>query len=896
MSPQLAAWCLALLAWGATLTHATQVASASIAVAPDHTRIVLESDAPLPFTLIVLRNPDRLLLDLEGVDSESVALALSGKIAADHPYLHPARVVRDNGAGTRVELGLKAEVEPQIFSLKTATGDRNLLALDVHPVAPSSRAPTRPGPARPDREEAQEVLLEVELNRQPVEGTIVALRHADGRVLVRNDDLRRWRFRVPAPPPIPPTLPGRESYQALDALPGLTYRLDEATQTLFIEAPAALFIATAIPGQANVFAVPPRAPPGAFANYDVFVSHADRKTLASGQFEVGHFNAWGVGVSDFLARSTGPDARWVRLDTTWTHDMPASVSTLRIGDAISAPGSWGRSVRFGGVQWATNFVTQPSFITFPLPAFSGEAVLPSTVDLYVNDALRLRREVPAGPFSIQDLPILTGSGDMRLVVRDLLGRERVIVQPFYATARLLQKGLHEYSYDLGFVREDFALASNEYGRALAVATHRLGWSDRFTGEVHAEVLRDQQTAGLAAALLVPGLGAFTGGFAGSRGPDGNGGLVALGFERSGPRWSLGANTQLASERFVQVGLQRGELAPRQVSRAYASYSTPNHGSFGVSYANQANRGRDSVKLVSASYSLSLGRLGFLGFSTLHFLGDESKTVLGLNYTLPLDSLTTLSAGATGEGGSRQAQVQVQRNLPPGTGYGYRVLGATGDSERFEAGMSAQTDFGTYVVEAARTQGENAYRANASGGIAYVGGSAFLTRRIEESFAVVDVPGYPGVRVYSANQLVTRTNSAGTALIPRLLPYQANRVGIEQADLPMDAQVDSLQVEAVPFFRSGMRLAFPVRLSRGALITLVLDNGEPLPAGAIVTRAGSTEEFPVGLRGEVYLTGLEASNRLRASWRGQACELVVAFAPTQDPLPHLGTYPCKGVTR
>ena len=62
---------------------------------------------------------------------------------------------------------------------------------------------------------------------------------------------------------------------------------------------------------------------------------------------------------------------------------------------------------------------------------SGEAVLPSTVDLYVDNELRMRREVPSGPFSIQDLPVMTGQGDARLVVRDILGREQVITQPFY---------------------------------------------------------------------------------------------------------------------------------------------------------------------------------------------------------------------------------------------------------------------------------------------------------------------------------------------------------------------------------------------------------------------------------------------------------------------------------
>jgi outer membrane usher protein len=43
-----------------------------------------------------------------------------------------------------------------------------------------------------------------------------------------------------------------------------------------------------------------------------------------------------------------------------------------------------------------------------------------------------------------------------------------------------------------------------------------------------------------------------------------------------------------------------------------------------------------------------------------------------------------------------------------------------------------------------------------------------------------------------------------------------------------------------------------------------------------------------------LTGLEAENRLRATWREQSCEFALTFQETTDPLPHLGTYICVGV--
>jgi outer membrane usher protein len=134
------------------------------------------------------------------------------------------------------------------------------------------------------------------------------------------------------------------------------------------------------------------------------------------------------------------------------------------------------------------------------------------------------------------------------------------------------------------------------------------------------------------------------------------------------------------------------------------------------------------------------------------------------------------------------------------------------------------------------------------------------------------------------------------LISRLRPYEINSVRIESTDLPMDAPIDTLPLDAVPYLRSGLRLAFPVRRSRGAVFDILLENGEPLPAGAVVTVVGRSEEFPVGLRGEVYVTGLEANNQLTAAWGQHRCELNVSFPETDDPLPNLGTMTCRGVER
>ena len=318
--------------------------------------------------------------------------------------------------------------------------------------------------------ELQEAFWSVLINGEEPAQIVLLLRRQDGRLLARREELERWRLRLPDAVTVSH---GGELFYSLDAMRGLSYRADESTQTVIVEAAPELFSATVLAGVTRGFAVPAPAPPGGFLNYDFFVDRERRQTHTSALVELGASNRLGVGTTSFLASDTPESGRRsVRLDSTWTSDQPERLASLRIGDSISGAGNWSRSVRFGGVQWARNFATQPGLITFPLPGVSGEAVLPSTVELYINDALRLRRDVPTGPFSIPDLPVVTGQGNARLVVRDLLGREQVIVRPYYASAVLLQHGLSDYSYEMGVIRNNFGIASSDYGRFAAVGTSR----------------------------------------------------------------------------------------------------------------------------------------------------------------------------------------------------------------------------------------------------------------------------------------------------------------------------------------------------------------------------------------------------------------------------------------
>ena len=744
------------------------------------------------------------------------------------------------------------------------------------------------------------MLFDVEVNREPV-GSARLATLADGRLAARRADLVAWRLRIPQE--VEPVLFAGEPYLPLDTFPGVKISVDEALQRLSIEIPAAYFEATQLQATPLPPPAPTRPPPGSFASYDLYYSHATGDPLGastrslSGQLDVGAFSPFGVFSSGALVRGFGVEPATVRLDSSWTLDLPERTRTLTIGDAIGTSGIWGRPLRFGGVRYGTNFATNPTFVTFPLPGLRGEAVLPSVTDLYVDGVLRQSTPLPAGPFSISNVPVITGRGEVRLVTRDLLGREQVITLPYYASSQLLREGLVDDAIEFGWVRNNYGLSSNDYGRFVSTYQQRRGLTDWLTGEFRLEALADQQTGGAGAIVSLPELGVLTAAGGVSNGPLGAGGLAYLGFERQVRTGvSFGVRSQWTSEAFTQLGLQPGQPAPQMQFSGNVGMSFGRAGSVGMGYVRQDNRDRPNAEIGSLSYSLALGPASALVVSAFKAFDGTGSSAISLTLISALDAATSASATITSPNEPR-AQVQLQRNLPEGRGAGYRLLAAgPGDASRFEGGVALQNDSATLLLEAAHAGGVEAYRANLSGSVALLDGRVFPSRRLGESFGVVHVPGFRDVEVLVNNLPAGRTDAEGYAVLPRLLPYQSNQVRLEIGELPMDTAIGTAEIDAVPYARSGTVLRFPIKRSLGALIRLVLDDGSPMPSGATVQVEGSDASFPVAARGEVFVDGLSERNRLVADWRGQTCRFTVDLEKEGPVQPRIGPITCSGVEK
>ena len=115
---------------------ASRIASARVWPAQEYTRVIFESSSPIEHQLVVLRDPDRVVLDLARIVPSRELDALPSHLQRTDPYIGAIRIGRPSEGFLRVVLDLKTEVRPQVFSLKPVAEYGHRLVLDLYPLTP----------------------------------------------------------------------------------------------------------------------------------------------------------------------------------------------------------------------------------------------------------------------------------------------------------------------------------------------------------------------------------------------------------------------------------------------------------------------------------------------------------------------------------------------------------------------------------------------------------------------------------------------------------------------------------------------------------------------------------------------------------------------------------------
>lgn len=127
---------LTLLLWQPQVHAAIAISSARVWPAQDYTRLTLEANQPIRHNMFPVKNPERLVVDLENVEPGDALNGLTRLVGSDDPYIKSVRVGRFKPGIVRLVLDLKGEVKPQLFNLKPVGEYGHRLVLDVYPAQP----------------------------------------------------------------------------------------------------------------------------------------------------------------------------------------------------------------------------------------------------------------------------------------------------------------------------------------------------------------------------------------------------------------------------------------------------------------------------------------------------------------------------------------------------------------------------------------------------------------------------------------------------------------------------------------------------------------------------------------------------------------------------------------
>jgi len=719
-----------------------------------------------------------------------------------------------------------------------------------------------------DTHATETVILTVSLNTVS-QGEFFLKRGDDGGLLMRSEDLRHIGLKITA---VPIKTVDNESYTPLKELTGVTATLDEKLLTLDLRAGAAwvdlpVIIQNFSPSSARNA---PSSRASAFLNYRVDYSNSIDKPAATwsatGQSGLRRGNLLLLG--DGFYQRTENTQQAVRLMTNLSWDRPKTTSRWVAGDINATAGEPSGPVIMGGLGYSSAYSMSPGLVTYPLGEFGGVATLPSEAYIYVNGVLVRRERLAPGDYRFRNLPVSNGVNNVEVVLRDSFGNENRNITSFYLSDRLFKAGLHDYSYNLGFMRQDFGTASNNYGQPLLVARHSYGLRDYLTLGVGVEA--DNNLVNLVPRAVI-GLARL-------------GVLNILGGESHdhdlGWGTTLGVGYQFQS-RYVnyQLGLHHNSrgyrtLANRQasdtsrldcgtgISAGTPSFGTVSlNGSYTESYAGKLRRS------LGVSYSRSLAKT--IQFSaSMNSSWGTSRMIsffTGLTF-FPTNNLTTSAMLQTSQGSNKET-LSMQRSLPAGKGIGYL---ATVERERAQGQtllranplLQVNGPYGSYTVD---LQGQleqqtghksGSYLASAAGALLYAGGHFGPGRPVSSSFAIVQVEGLSDVKVLLDNQEVAHTNASGIAYISSLQPYQENKISFDDHQIAANYLIKRYKAVITPGLFGGECIYFPAARIQAYGGHLLAQDGRPLEYATVTLRGrGLKFSFTTLSGGEFYFENL-----------------------------------------
>ncbi len=403
----------------------------------------------------------------------------------------------------------------------------------------------------------------------------------------------------------------------------------------------------------------------------------------------------------------------------------------------------------------------------------------------------------------------------------------------------------------------------------------------------------------------PRLGVIAGGVS-LGGRDGNlGYATSAAYSYTGHNFSFNVGARYFSRDFAQLS---DRVSPfRQRSLQYASVSAffPAAGTVTATYSAQHTYGGAQSENVNLSYTKSLhGGRALLSASYRRTLEPSSNYLALLSLRYYFDRQTSAVAAIGAGRGANTQSLSLQRSIPQGQGVGYDItagrIGGEETASAFGRGFvqynGAHAELGAEYARSSRAEGEPGLaRAFIAGSIGAVGGSVFVSRPVQDSFALVRIPGLADVPVYANGWYAGKTNAAGEVVAANLSSYYDNFISFGAKDLSVDYVFASSEKVISPPRRSGTLVEFAVRRMQAVYGVLAEQrNGALIPLEfreLTLNRGTDVINSFTARRGEFYAEGVEPGEYLLQLNGAAPCSARIRIADDAKAMTNVGTVIC-----
>ncbi|BBS36930.1 fimbria/pilus outer membrane usher protein [Enterobacter sp. LM3] len=734
-------------------------------------------------------------------------------------------------------------------------------------------------------------------------GLVVPVTQRSGAFFISSADL----LRAGLPPEHVPT--GEVN---LSTLSQVRVEYDSAAQRLLLTVPRDWVASRVTSFSEQTAQNKPHFGRGALLNYDLYTNRTEHLGgQASLWHEFRYFNEKGSLSSTGYVRenfdgNADQQQGYVRYDTTVLMTNEEDAITWSAGDVISDALSWSSSVRMGGISYGRDFSLRPDLVTWPLPEFSGEAAVPTSVDLFINGYRSGSTQLQPGPFTLTNLPYINGAGDAVLITTDALGRQVSTTLPFYVTSDLLNAGLSDGAVTLGSLRRNYGIKNFDYGPAAGSGSYRYGMTDWLTLEGHAEGAEELALGGAGTVVKLGRFGVVNSAYTRSHMRGEDGGQINWGYQYSTSTFSVATQHTRRDREFGNLALydqptvyDENDKPIASLSRNTDQYSLTfnlgQYGNIGTAWIGVESFDRQKTELLNLSWSRNLwGRSSvYLAASRDRQQGDWTFA-LSLQVPLGERESAAVSFEKTPDAGSTQ-RINYNHSMPSDGGFSWNMAWANqSQSDNYQQATlgwrnsNIELQGGGYGEQDMMT-----WWGEAMGSLVLMDGELFAANKINDAFVVISTDGHPDVPVNYENQPVGKTNNHGYLLVSGVSAYYPASYSINTLNLPADTRLKETERRVAVRRHSGYLVDFPMEQERVASVILHDAQGQVLPVGSLVSRAARSNAV-VGYDGIAWLENLDDVNALDVTMPdGKHCQATLTVdANPEHKLQTYGPLVCR----